>query len=65
MFHSGLWGGWQYSLQSLDTGSNTLKMGYGGFQECRGSGIGHQHYYVENIFEELDTKVRVSIGRRD
>jgi hypothetical protein len=25
------------------------------FQECRGSSAGRQHYYIENIFEELDT----------
>jgi hypothetical protein len=55
MFHSGLWGGWQYSLRGMDSSAHTLNMGYGGFQECRGSGASKQHYYVENIFEELDT----------
>jgi len=33
-----------------------INFGYGGFQEARGSGIsGGQHFYIENVFEELDS----------
>jgi len=52
MFHSGLWGGWQYNI--VDQMNDSLTFGYGGFQEARGSGINNQHYYVENVMEELD-----------
>jgi hypothetical protein len=27
---------------------------HGGYQECRGAGIGKNSFYVENIAEELD-----------
>ena len=26
----------------------------GGYQEARGSGVSHNHYYIENVLEELD-----------
>lgn len=54
MFHGGLWGGWQYQLRDQDTKSHSLLFSHGGYQEARGSGIGSNHYFVENIFEELD-----------
>eukprot|EP00656_Telonema_subtile_P039161 TRINITY_DN4429_c0_g1_i1.p1 TRINITY_DN4429_c0_g1~~TRINITY_DN4429_c0_g1_i1.p1 ORF type:complete len:518 (+),score=96.96 TRINITY_DN4429_c0_g1_i1:1085-2638(+) len=53
MFHSGLWGGWQFQVSDQKNGS--LMFGYGGYQEARGSGIDKQHYFVENILEELDS----------
>ena len=56
MFHSGLWGGWQYKLTDFDAKSNTLEFGYGGYQEARGSGVKTNHFYVENIKEELDVE---------
>jgi hypothetical protein len=54
MFHSGLWGGWQYKLTDFDATSHTIEFGYGGYQEARGSGVKSNHFYVENIKEELD-----------
>ena len=54
MFHSGLWGGWQYKL--TDFVNNTLEFGYGGYQEARGSGVKSNDFYVENIKEELDVE---------
>lgn len=55
MFHNGMWGGWQYRLTGRDDGNKTLSLGYGGYQEARGAYIaGNNHYYVENIREELD-----------
>jgi len=54
MFHGDLWGGWQYSVTSQDD-DGYIEFGYGGFQEARGSGINRgQHYYIENVLEELD-----------
>ena len=53
MFHSGLWGGWQFQISGADEGA--LYFGYGGYQEARGSSISDNHFYVENIKEELDT----------
>ena len=51
MFHSGLWGGWSYQVSKQDTRSQSLLFSHGGYQEARGSGIGHNHYYLENIKE--------------
>ena len=54
MFHAYLWGGWQYSVTSQDDDGH-IGFGYGGFQEARGSAIiPGQHYYIENVLEELD-----------
>lgn len=52
MFHGGLWGGWQFQVSSADEGA--LYFGYGGYQEARGSGVSNNHFYIENIREELD-----------
>jgi hypothetical protein len=54
MFHGGLWGGWQYSVSSQPT-SDTIAFGYGGYQEARGSGIKDNHFFIENVIEELDS----------
>jgi len=33
-----------------------VNFGYGGYQEARGSGINAgQHFYIENVLEELDS----------
>jgi hypothetical protein len=53
MFHGGLWGGWQFQVAGSD--ENALYFGYGGYQEARGSNIGNNHFFVENIKEELDS----------
>ena len=55
MFHSGLWGGWQFQALSLDDKTDTLLFDYGGYQEARGSGVKDQHFFVENVLEELDS----------
>ena len=56
MFHGGLWGGWQFSVASHQPNTSELLFGYGGFQEARGSGVKKgQHYFIENVLEELDT----------
>lgn len=55
MFHGMLWGGWQYQVSSFNGSCFTL--GYGGYQEGRGGGISNNHFYVENVIEELDTPV--------
>jgi hypothetical protein len=54
MFHSGLWGGWQFQVSQQQTNASTLHFGYGGYQEARGSSVSSQHYFVENVLEELD-----------
>jgi len=53
-YHGGLWGGWQYQVSDVDAATSTVKFGYGGYQEARGSGIGSNHFYIENLLEELD-----------
>eukprot|EP00117_Sycon_ciliatum_P027518 scpid47591/ scgid22337/ Uncharacterized protein ywoF len=55
MFHSGLWGNWMFQIGSRDTAKNELNFAYGGWQEARGSGVRSNHFYVENIAEELDS----------
>ena len=54
MFHSGLWGNWMYTIDEVNKGNSTVMFGRGGWQEARGSGIRSNHFYVENVFEELD-----------
>eukprot|EP01065_Artemidia_motanka_P001869 TRINITY_DN10870_c0_g4_i2.p1 TRINITY_DN10870_c0_g4~~TRINITY_DN10870_c0_g4_i2.p1 ORF type:complete len:847 (+),score=296.66 TRINITY_DN10870_c0_g4_i2:46-2541(+) len=51
MFHGGLWGGWMFKVNGRD--GDSLSFGYGGYQEGRGASQG-QHFYIENILEELD-----------
>ena len=53
-FHGKGWGGWQFHLNKRDDNDQTLRWSYGGFQEARGCDYGGE-WYVENIFEELDS----------
>ena len=53
-FHGRGWGGWQFKLNERDNSDQTLRWSYGGFQEARGCDYGGE-WYVENIFEELDS----------
>ena len=53
-FHCDHWGGWQFKLDERNDDSQTLTWSYGGFQEARGCDNGSE-WYVENIFEELDS----------
>jgi hypothetical protein len=54
MFHTSLWGGWQYQLAAFNGSSQAFELSYGGYQEARGSHIRTNHFYVENVLEELD-----------
>ena len=58
MFHGGLWGGWTYQVESqhVDSNNGALAFSHGGYQEARGSGIKSNHFFVENIKEELDVE---------
>ena len=51
-FHCEHWGGWQFRIDERN--NDTLTWSYGGFQEARGCNNGME-WYVENIFEELDS----------
>lgn len=53
-FHCSHWGNWMFALKERDYEQRYLKWTYGGFQEARGCKTG-QEWYVENIFEELDS----------
>ena len=52
--HCQHWGGWQFKLDGCNYDNQTLTWSYGGFQEARGCDAGVE-WYVENIFEELDS----------
>ena len=54
MFHGGLWGGWQYSVASQQPNASTLRFGFGGHQEARGSSVTKNHFFIEGVLEELD-----------
>ena len=50
-------GGWQYQVAAVArkfAHGCALAFGYGGYQEARGSGISANHFYLENVLEELD-----------
>eukprot|EP01060_Flectonema_neradi_P016246 TRINITY_DN2283_c0_g1_i15.p1 TRINITY_DN2283_c0_g1~~TRINITY_DN2283_c0_g1_i15.p1 ORF type:complete len:827 (+),score=196.14 TRINITY_DN2283_c0_g1_i15:61-2541(+) len=51
-FHSLLWGGWMYRIK--DRQDLNITLAYGGYQEARGAQMKTNHYYVENLIEELD-----------
>ena len=53
-FHCGHWGNWQFALKGRDNTKRELQFDYGGFQEARGCSRGAE-WYVENIFEELNS----------
>ena len=53
-FQCGYWGNWQFSIKDRDMTSRQITFEYGGFQEARGCAQG-ANWYVENIFEELDS----------
>ena len=36
-FHGGYWGGWVFSVQSVDAANRNILFDKGGFQEARGS----------------------------
>ena len=42
-------------LDSVNTTKHELHFQYGGWQEARGGNAGKNHYYAENIAEELDS----------
>jgi len=55
VFHSHNWGNFQYRIESVDWRKRTIKLGRGGFQaQRRRKGHGGP-FYLENIFEELDS----------
>ena len=53
-FHCRHWGNWQFKLSDRNMSKRELIFAYGGFQEARGCKSGAE-WYVENIFEELDS----------
>ena len=53
-FQCGHWGNWQFKLSGRDSTKRELTFAYGGWQEARGCSGGAE-WYVENIFEELDS----------
>ncbi len=53
-FHCGFWANWQFAVDARDSNNRYLKWSNGGFQEARGCKAGRE-WYVENIFEELDS----------
>ena len=53
-FHCGHWGNWQFAVDGRDNSTQEITWSWGGFQEARGCARGAE-WYVENIFEELDS----------
>src|SRR5690606_17189 len=59
-FQSMNWGNMQYRVKGVNRAENKILLGEGGWQLQRGMGIGKGRgksspFFVENIFEELDT----------
>ena len=53
MFHPLLWGWWAFSVKHASTATGLVNFSAGGWQEARGGSVG-QHFYIENLLEELD-----------
>eukprot|EP00656_Telonema_subtile_P039936 TRINITY_DN45016_c0_g1_i1.p1 TRINITY_DN45016_c0_g1~~TRINITY_DN45016_c0_g1_i1.p1 ORF type:complete len:787 (+),score=155.05 TRINITY_DN45016_c0_g1_i1:89-2449(+) len=66
MYQSGYWGNWGLQIQSVDLSNSekpVVHWGLGGFQESRGGTMGglgsrglRQDYFVEGLYEELDSE---------
>jgi len=59
-FQSHNWGNMQYRIKAIDRENNKVLLGKGGWQLQRKHGIGGagkkaSWFYIENVFEELDT----------
>ena len=58
VMHGEGWGGWMFAIDNvtLNAAGNetTIAFAYGGYQEARGSGIGSNAMYVENVLAEID-----------
>jgi len=48
------WSSWMFEVGSGD--SESLKFSKGGFQGARGPGASGGEFYIENVFEELDSE---------
>ena len=53
-FQGGHWGNWIFKIDKRIDENRTITFSQGGFQEARGSKSGTE-WFVENIFEELDS----------
>ena len=53
-FHCGHWDNWQFAIDRRDNSTQEITWSIGGFQEARGCATGVE-WYVENVFEELDS----------
>lgn len=72
IFPGNYWGNLQWQIKSADFNRHTLQLGRGGFQinEVMQGGAGtalseKSKFYVENIFEELDSPCEWYFDRRD
>ena len=54
VYHGKHWGNWQFKIDDRYETNHTITWSYGGWQEARGYDVG-QEWFVDNIFEELDT----------
>lgn len=56
IFHSHNWGNYQFQIKAIEPSTRTIQFSRGGWQaQRRERGISKAPYYIENIFEELDT----------
>ena len=53
-FHCDHWGNWMFAVKEREYDRRQITWSRGGFQEARGCSHG-QEWYIENIFEELDS----------
>lgn len=55
-YHPSLWGNWGFSIKDYVESNTTILFNKGGFQEARGGDYGIGNFYIDGIFEELDSE---------
>eukprot|EP01052_Picozoa_sp_SAG31_P004019 SAG31_NODE_161_length_21899_cov_16.832844_19_plen_894_part_00 len=55
VIHYDWWGNWQWKLSELDTETQTMKFGAGGWQDAHGGPVAHNWFFAENVLQELDS----------
>jgi hypothetical protein len=71
IYQEGYWGNWQFEVKNVDAAASEIEFSRGGWQEARGGSIGGtgsrglaQDFYIEGVFEELDSPREFHFDRK-
>ena len=55
VIHYDWWGNWQWKLSEVDTKTQTMTFGTGGYQDAHGGPVANNWFFAENLLAELDS----------